>query len=421
MLLRLSDWAFIGLGISLLFLDTSIDGLIALTGLLPLFWVGVRSAIADVPRVYVVSTTFLVQLCVLLALIAVLNPPPSGTVAFEHAAYPTFWGANVGLIILISVRLAIVEDIVQVTDRILPWVLVACFIGLSIDKFSGEIGGAECRVRGLTRWPFTPALFFTVFTLFSFASWPKLNASGQYVRLGLVTAAVLLANGYAGVRMIAIVQLVCFVGFAFLFWWARPAGLPRPALKIMIAVGLGLIMSVIVDFVSGCQLFLRFGELATAAFDPEALQQGSGVALRLQFLRHGLDAVALAPWLGYGIWAEELLVEGSGHTHVHNQYLSWLVWGGLPVLVSGLLFLAAPLVAIVGVKDRWRRAVLIATVVGPMPLSLTADTFLRLPTFLNLQLFISCLVIAVAIKSPRSHGVSPDASERTVIADAPKH
>lgn len=71
--------------------------------------------------------------------------------------------------------------------------------------------------------------------------------------------------------------------------------------------------------------------------------------LRLKFWSMAIKKIIDRPLFGYGANHEPKFLSelGFSFTHVHNIYLSWMLWGGTITLISGLVFIcAAPLGAI---------------------------------------------------------------------------
>jgi O-antigen ligase len=64
---------------------------------------------------------------------------------------------------------------------------------------------------------------------------------------------------------------------------------------------------------------------------------------RFEMWTTALHAIREAPFLGHGsLYLQHLITERYGYEHNHNQYLSWLVTGGILQLSIGLLFLGIP-------------------------------------------------------------------------------
>lgn len=80
----------------------------------------------------------------------------------------------------------------------------------------------------------------------------------------------------------------------------------------------------------------------------EQIERSGG--LRLEFWAMSISKIVDRPIEGFGANHEPKFLNESGFsfTHVHNIYLSWMLWGGIITLLSGLLFIfAAPLSAMI--------------------------------------------------------------------------
>jgi len=65
------------------------------------------------------------------------------------------------------------------------------------------------------------------------------------------------------------------------------------------------------------------------------------------------------------------------HSHVHNMYLSWLLWGGPISLISGLLFMAAPLLIHIFSKKNAASIFLPLAITLFWAISMIFDSFLK--------------------------------------------
>jgi hypothetical protein len=67
---------------------------------------------------------------------------------------------------------------------------------------------------------------------------------------------------------------------------------------------------------------------------------------RLQFLKKGISELEGHLLTGRGVYMEPYIAREvlGGHKHLHNNYVSWLIWGGIFVLVSGLIWLISPVI-----------------------------------------------------------------------------
>jgi hypothetical protein len=111
-----------------------------------------------------------------------------------------------------------------------------------------------------------------------------------------------------------------------------------------------------------------------------------------------LERIGEAPLLGHGILNEPDLVIGD-FPHYHEQYLSWLVWGGPLMLVSGLLMLFAPLM-VFGVRKSRDGAVLALAMIGPVAVSFLAGSYL-LHTVMVLG-YVTTLALLYALARERA-------------------
>jgi hypothetical protein len=77
--------------------------------------------------------------------------------------------------------------------------------------------------------------------------------------------------------------------------------------------------------------------------DIEVMNAGGSRAVLWQV---AYSAIFEKPFFGYGFSSETKLIAehlaSSGHLHFHNQYLSWLIWGGVISLLSGLALIFSP-------------------------------------------------------------------------------
>jgi hypothetical protein len=158
----------------------------------------------------------------------------------------------------------------------------------------------------------------------------------------------------------------------------RP-GLPSTK-GLMVSIGLGLALTYSVTAVTGCNNIGRW----PAIFDtiiksanatpltsqqtdtpvssevkwPEELdapvQQANiiannvpvdtAISQRIEMWIASLDAIQDSPLIGHGALAlKPIIQEPFGYEHNHNQYLAWLVTGGIIFLILGIAFICTPL------------------------------------------------------------------------------
>ena len=71
-------------------------------------------------------------------------------------------------------------------------------------------------------------------------------------------------------------------------------------------------------------------------------------SIRLRMLQQGLNELEGYLLMGRGVYLEPYITQEifGSHKHLHNNYISWLIWGGVFILASGLIFLISPVVLI---------------------------------------------------------------------------
>jgi O-antigen ligase len=109
--------------------------------------------------------------------------------------------------------------------------------------------------------------------------------------------------------------------------------------------------------------------------------------LRLVMWENAWALIQENPIFGHGIISELSATaekpSGENHPHVHNMYLSWLIWGGVFSLASGILFLLAIAATIAFGKISNRPFFGAVAVCVPWVLSMVFDSFLVWPNFLT--------------------------------------
>ena len=149
--------------------------------------------------------------------------------------------------------------------------------------------------------------------------------------------------------------------------------MPGPRLKTvamtigLLVVGYGLATGLIESL--GCGVLDRFNRLADIA-DAE---QSRSTARRFDLWFIALDALQGHWMTGLGFKAEAAL--SNPNAHIHNQYLSWLIWAGVPGLLVGLSLFVSLLIY------GWQKAglkgfVIAGSVIGFAGANLVADSIL---------------------------------------------
>lgn len=288
-------------------------------------------------------------------------------------------------------------------DVAVPWTLLFSFVVLSVMMFFGYRTG--CRVQAGAAWPFIPALLFGTLTFLSFIGWKDLSKQGRYFRLLLNALAIVVTIAYTASRGIGVAQF-CVLGIlALISLLPKFRGELPSFLQIALSGIIGLVLCGLVSITTGCGAMERIVPMiktldilsAHAAEQPaqpvQAPPQGSStgtsvqmpamsagaaaetksvtetaimdadasIGVRLEMWKTSLQAIAEAPLFGHGsLYLQHLITQRYGFEHNHNQYLSWLVTGGVFGLAIGLLFLAIPWIVSAGLSTPDRLIITLA-------------------------------------------------------------
>jgi hypothetical protein len=208
------------------------------------------------------------------------------------------------------------------------------------------------------------------------------------------------ATAYGGTRGIFEAQILSFTILGLLlFWFGRSHGSRgiRDAASLILAICIGVGVAGAFDTLTGCNFFQR-AEAVTSLVKPEVsfddFQKTGSIAVRVNSYQRALDAVAERPFFGHGI-ASEPGFDLTLHRHVHNIYLSWMIWGGVVSLISGIVFLLSASLALLRRRRSLDRFVLGLSVAGPFLFSQLFDSFLFWQNFLLLAMLVLTLSMAL--------------------------
>lgn len=328
-------------------------------------------------------------------------------------------------------------------QAIAPWSLLASFGVLSGYMFLGIHEG--CRVKAEAAWPFIPAIIFTTLTFLLLPGWGTLSKRARFLRLVLIALSIVVVFGYTGARGVAVGQFGTLVAFALLRLSRKfRAGLPTLG-ELSASVIVGLLLCFPVQTITGCGNFDRLPAVldlvrnvyATEAKGPEteirasaasqaqavatgnqtepttavvaistaALSTDMSITLRLDMWIASLEAVRQAPIFGHGALSLRPIIQDRfGFEHNHNQYLTWLVTGGIVLLAFGLLFLSTPYLVSRGLAPV-DRAIVTLSVTGLWGLTMMFDAFLNLDFYLHY--FSMLLGFLFALTSDMAKSQSP--------------
>lgn len=134
-----------------------------------------------------------------------------------------------------------------------------------------------------------------------------------------------------------------------------------------------------------------------------ANQSDRSTGLRLGFAYQGMIALQDNLFFGVGAHIEPHLAQAvlSGHMHLHNNYLSWLIWGGLITLTAGLIWLFAPVV-LIKKSHNFTIAIPYLMIALLWSVSLLFDSFFSWKNFTYVYIALICLGYQISRSSDKA-------------------
>lgn len=324
----------------------------------------------------------------------------------------------------------------EIFMRMSPYFIVALFILLSIYFF--WIQG--CGLSASTGSVFIPAIVFATLSSLLFSGWYRFSAVERFMCILGVSMAMIVAIGYAGRRGIFIsLSVALFMLVVALRFYSLESAVPKRR-WILAAGTIGLVGAIAIGEEYGCGTMFRvlsaiapidvgsyspvlIGSAANASvggvlMDPAAVGAAmptaadESISLRLRFYMDAIKSIVENPLFGSGYFSQRSLVLSFGHQHVHNQFLSWLVTGGIIGLIFGFSFLLFPIIASVKMSA-WERICISIALPGLWSCALLFDSFFEWEFFNYYYSLLSGLVTGAAksrkldssddVTTPRRH------------------
>ncbi|MCD2175637.1 O-antigen ligase family protein [Rhizobium sp. C4] len=344
------------------------------------------------------------------------------------------YGIALVMLIVGLLRSLEIEGLRRKFDVTVPWALLAAFVVLSVLMFAGYRNG--CRLTAAAASPFIPALLFGTLTFLSFLGWRGLSARERNIRLMLNAFAVVVILAYTGSRGIAVAQAGVLLIFAILALVPQCRGAVPGFRQLLVSSLAGVALCAAVSVITGCGSMDRImpmiktigilsahaeeqpTQAAPAAATPQApaspvvaqpvappppaagtdkaiMDTDISIGFRLEMWRTSLHAIAEAPIFGHGaLYLQHLITERYGFEHNHNQYLSWLVTGGIVGLCFGLMFLAIPWFVSAGLQFPDRLVVTLAVSIF-WGLAMMFDSYFNLKFYTHYYCLLCGLLYAL--------------------------
>jgi hypothetical protein len=291
----------------------------------------------------------------------------------------------------------------------------------------------NCRVGFLSKHLLIPPLWLTVFAVASYHGWSRMASWERWMRHLALALVIVATVAFSGGRAMLAAQAVTIPILALLLGAGETLWQRFRIVAVLAAVSFaGFAGGLALDIRAGCEFAERLQaivrtldhaeeaqELAVRTFAnefqevaPVELTDEQAAALEREewlvgavYIRpilwgQALDRIAEAPLLGHGHLNEPALITGD-FPHFHQQYLSWLVWGGPVMLVSGLAMLFGPLFTF-GVRRSQDAAILALAMIAPLAVSFLAATNLLHTVMLLGYVMTLAFLHALARESLRS-------------------
>ena len=248
--------------------------------------------------------------------------------------------AGLSLMFLYSVTF---DNLEASFHRLVPWIVLVGFIGLGVDYFSSNL----CRVKFLNWDVFATPLMTSGLALFWIGIADFGKTSQRIVGIVLVSAILISSIAFAGTRGVLIAQIAVLLILLVYCLISRENML---LFVIVTGLGLGLTSGYAIDYFANCNFSTRttivsFSDVGSLSDLAEsAAVKDKATSARFEIWARVVPLIGKAPLLGHGV-SFEPVAAGPGRPHAHNIYLSWMIWGGVVSLVSGLSFLFALLIS----------------------------------------------------------------------------
>ena len=305
-----------------------------------------------------------------------------------------------------------------------PWfifIAFGAFVALSFWR------GDQCYAAAWTGIVIIPAITFTTLVFLSFIGWAQFTRVERFLRMLGLMLAILVVVALTGRRGIFFAILAVVAVLLVLNLLRGYRGKVPGAWVLLGGLAGGLLLSLAAQWYTGCNIFGRietifrpvvlgffhsFPVAPAFASNPGSLDPGLSVeeiiagardvsiSLRLQFYLVGIESALAAPVFGHGLLEQLDLLAPFNETHMHSQFLTWAVTGGIVRLVIGCLFLALPLVIARDwpVADRVLAGLALTGIWGA---SLVTDSLLEWHFFLQFYSLLLGLIAGVCAARAR--------------------
>ena len=247
------------------------------------------------------------------------------------------WSASLFCLLVLALWLNIckAKDVKYAIIQFLPVGLTVSFIIASGVYFQGSQGA---RVSLFTPNPLVPPFWFLVFAVASFGWFFEMSHRHKIWRAALFFMAGMMAI-YGGARLVMLAWGLC--GLILVIWGCVQSDRKY---RLWILSGAGLFGTicvvgiVVVDFLSGGGFLGRMAQFSQVDFSYESI---SALFPRVTIWTGALSVISDNMLIGIGQVNERLSIQQEigwdRWFRAHQTYLSYLIAGGVPALISGLI------------------------------------------------------------------------------------
>ena len=291
------------------------------------------------------------QFCIFFFINAAVYPVWESPRMHYRAVALESWSVSLICVVVLALWLHLqkASDIKRALIVWLPIALTLTFIIATVIYASGAQGW---RVPLFTPSPLIPPFWFLVLAMMSFTWLSEMTRWEKVWRLVLFLMAGMMAI-YGSARLVMLAWVLCGVALAiWLYIQASPKRRPQVLLGASLSFALCAVAVIFVDLLAGGFLAHRMKSFSQIDFTYESI---SREFLRLRIWAGAFSVISENAWLGFGQVNERLVIQQEMKwdrwLRAHQTYLSYLIAGGIPALISGLV-MQSPILAFVGAVKR---------------------------------------------------------------------
>ena len=313
------------------------------------------------------------------------------------------WNANVFEAPLFATTLSFIYFAMVDKDQKFAGVFASFLIGLTIvlaTSYTGRRGIFLGQVVALAstgvllmlsrKYKLGATLIVTIVTFILVGYIIDLSSNGAFWgRLDVIFVLLLENQKEAAFVLLA----VCFIFFVSSFSQIieKFKSYKRYFIVASIAVALTLAASSVL-YLSSFETFETIKQMLNDNRNIANQSDPGSTGVRLGFAYQGMVALQDNLVFGLGAHVEPYLATEvlNGHKHLHNNYLSWLIWGGVIMLTSGLIWLFAPVV-LMRKSHHFTIAIPCILIALLWSVSLLFDSFFSWKNFTYVYIALICL------------------------------